>query len=206
MVIVSLDLYTQSTPTKEQQMPDQFLLSEPTPVHLDTPEPFACDEAADVEARLHAMTENRDRLQARVTELEQVRESLLINPPRPRVEDDSELAQYISRAVRVNAPDADVSIENGEDDDIIVTISNAVLDEDGRITVPTRSFDVEFTVTVRGSFTVKAQSEGDADDIVREAVDNFRYDVEACDFPEGDDIEDVQFSAESDYSVTEPWF
>jgi hypothetical protein len=87
----------------------------------------------------------------------------------------ADLESIIATAIPVE--DVSIDSENG-DGSIIITIEGVVADEDDELVAPVREFEVEYELTVRGSLTVNARDEDDANDIVDTLLANWSAEVE----------------------------
>jgi hypothetical protein len=111
----------------------------------------------------------------------------------------SDLVDLVSQAINF---DVDVDIE-GTEDCISLHINGATLDQWDEINQAIQEFQVRFSLSVDGRATVRAASEDEADDLVRDALNSWRWAVESTQPDEGDEVTDVEVdSPDVDWTVS----
>lgn len=87
------------------------------------------------------------------------------------VETADDLSALLYRVLPDEA--SDVVVDTDLDGDLTINAIGVTANDDGYITPKEQEFEVDFEVTIRGSFSVTAKSEEDADDIVTDVFPDF---------------------------------
>ncbi|MCA1799779.1 MAG: hypothetical protein LC650_00610 [Actinobacteria bacterium] len=116
-----------------------------------------------------------------------------------RVESADDLSRLLARALPGDG--GEITVDTNGDGDLTVTVEELTIDDDGDIVSKVQEFEVEFDVTLRGTFSVNAKDESEADDIVMDAFADFVSELRSAEIVHAE-IDSIDVEVDDHYRFT----